>query len=768
MSRLSNNPYFRACSAVALVAAATGTAQAQQAPASSAADAEAKTDDRGLTDIVVTAERRSENSQRVPVAIQTIDARALANAGYTSVTDIQYLTPGVQYDPTQGAAFQIRGVGSRSFDFSNAKSVNVVVDDVVMDAQRANGLIGMVDIARIDVLMGPQGTLFGMNSTSGVIAVSTNMPRFDATTLRASASLGEHAERILNATVNLPLAANAALRVSGFDQAQDGFGRNVTLDRLIGSTHEYGGRGKLYWEPAAGIDATLSGDYAHHWDSSVRTPVSGQPAAVTALLNAAGVYPGPRSADTADSSFGYIASAEWGSSLRLHARLGDHDLTSISAYRGSLYDNSTPANLLPVNQYAYIPFNLGQLRTRKFSEEIHFASPTGGFVEYLAGVFYNNLTARQTQLQWGTLGTPLYNAAGVPLARLYALTGAAGVDANASLFRATSRSIAAFGQMKLNLSPAFTVSAGARYTSDRNGQRLDFITIDPKPIAGYTPTFVGSNPPPAIPSGVARGDNVSIRLSPEYRFGRNAMAYATFATGYKPAGIAFVGNTYAPYRAETVRAYEAGIKTEWFDRRLRINADVFRQDFSDFQTTILTNIPDGAGGTIQATVIGNAGGLRSQGVEANVAVRPVRDLTLTGAMTYTDAWFTDYRYNATTNYTNTRLTNSPDWSATAAADYRRSLSADTGVRGHVDYAYRSTSWTVTGQPDYSRIPGYGLVNARLAVTFKGEQVEVGAYARNLFDTYFSTGYQIYGALGLLHYTSPNARRTVGGFVNVSF
>ncbi len=191
-----------------------------------------------LPEVVVTAERRTENSQRVPVAIQTIDAKAIAAAGYTSVTDLQFLAPGVQYDPTQGSAFQIRGVGSESFDFSNAKSVNVVVDDVVMDGQRANGLIGLVDLSHVDVLMGPQGTLFGKNSTSGVIAVTTGAPQLGVTSLRASASYGEHDDRILNATANVPLGQSAALRLSAFDQAQDGFGRNVTLNKDVGATDD--------------------------------------------------------------------------------------------------------------------------------------------------------------------------------------------------------------------------------------------------------------------------------------------------------------------------------------------------------------------------------------------------------------------------------------------------------------------------------------------------------------------------------------------------
>lgn len=138
------------------------------------------------------------------------------------------------------------------------------------------------------------------------------------------------------------------------------------------------------------------------------------------------------------------------------------------------------------------------------------------------------------------------------------------------------------------------------------------------------------------------------------------------------------------------------------------------------------------------------------------------------ALTYTDAKFTDYVYNATTNYTGSRLTNSPKWSGTAAIDYEHEFGSGMGLRAHADYAYRSEYWTVVGQPDYSNVPGYGLVNGRLTFSLPNKKVEFDVYSRNLLDTYFSTGWQVYGVLGLLHYTSPNARRTVGGFVNLNF
>lgn len=742
---------------------ASGQSLAQEVPVA----AEEGVEDVSLQEIVVSAQRRSENSQRVPIAIQTVSGEAIAAAGYTAVTDIQYLTPGVQFDPTQGAAFQIRGVGTTSFDFSNAKSVNVVVDDVVMDGQRANGLLGMVDIERVDVLMGPQGTLFGKNSTSGVISVTTTTPRLNETSLRAHASYGEHNDRILNATANVPLGEFAAIRISGFDQAYDGYGRNVTLNRDVGAMHEYGGRLRLYLEPIDTFNVTLSADYAHHWDSSVRTPVSGQPANVTAILNSLGVFPGPRNADTANSIFGEIETEEWGVSARIRAKIGDHDLTSISAYRFSLYNNDTPASLVPIDQYAFIPYNYGHLYTDKISQEFHLASPSDKPVSYLVGLFYNRLEATQTQYQWATLGAPVFNN-GVPINTLIARTGAIGEDGNSSLFNAINETIAAFGQIQVRFSDRFKVMLGARYTRDNNFQSLDYINIDPLPITGFTPNFVGATTPPVFRSGRVKGNNFSVRVSPEFQITDNAMVYATYTTGYKPAGIAFVGNRYAPYEDETVEAWEVGLKSEWFGRRLRFNINAFLSDFTDFQATILTKVPDGGGGFLPATAIGNAGGLRSQGIETSIAVRPTRSLSLSLAGTYTDATFTDYVYNLTTDYTDTRLPNSPKWSFTGAADYHHEFAGGLKLKAHADYAWRSNYWTVVGQPEYSAVPSFGIANARLSVVTDNDRIEAGVFARNLFDTYFSTGYQIYSSLGLLQYASPNARRTAGVFATVNF
>ena len=303
---------------------------AEVAPASASTGADGQP---VLDQILVTAERRKEKMQNVPISIISLSGDALQNSGYQSLTNLQYTTPGLTYDPTQGAAFQIRGVGSTSFDFSNAKSVNVVVDDVVMDAQRDLGITGLVDIERVDVLMGPQGTLFGKNSTSGVISITTVKPKLNDFSGKVYASYGERNDRTVNGTINVPLGQTAALRISAFDVGQDGKGRYVTLNRNLGRVDEYGVRGKLLWQPSDDLEVILAGEYTHHYDTSVRTAVGGPAgtsfapsAAVTAAQIALGVTPGPRNVDTADGFLGSIVTVNKGGSLHVAYKLGDHTL----------------------------------------------------------------------------------------------------------------------------------------------------------------------------------------------------------------------------------------------------------------------------------------------------------------------------------------------------------------------------------------------------------------------------------------------------------
>jgi iron complex outermembrane receptor protein len=183
---------------------------------------------------------------------------------------------------------------------------------------------------------------------------------------------------------------------------------------------------------------------------------------------------------------------------------------------------------------------------------------------------------------------------------------------------------------------------------------------------------------------------------------------------------------------------------------------------------VLTKIPDGLGGTLLTTAIGNAGGLKSEGAELTFAASLSSSWSVNGGVTLARAHFTNYVYIATTNYTGTRLTNAPRAAVFLGADYQTQVLFGLTMDAHIDYSYRSKIWTVVGQPDYSVVPAFGLMNARVGFTPANSNLQFGLYARNLGNRYFSTGWQQYGALGLLHYTSQNAYRTLGGFVKYEY
>ena len=741
-----------------LAGAALGGLSFAQAYAAEATPAATSASDGELEPIVVTAQRRAERLQDVPISITSVSAQTLERSNFRSVTDLQYLVPGVQFETTNGTAFNIRGVGSTSWDFSNEKSVSLVVDDVVMDAQRDNGLTGLADIQQIDVLMGPQGTLFGKNATSGVISVTTVKPVLGAFSVKGDAAYGERDDRATNLTVNIPVGDKIALRVSAFAQGQDGYGRYTVLNQSLNAYKEHGYRAKLLFAPSDRVELIYSSDYARHWDNNNRTTVGGGSAFFTGVQVANGVTPSLKNDSNADSKMGFAKNTSWGQALRGQVQIGRDTLTSITSYRDTRFIGAGPGDFTPVDKWAFVPFNQGTVKTWKFSQELRWASPTGGFVEYLAGLFYNRLSQDATQAQWATFGAPL------PLANITTTTGVIGDPGNAQRFRTTNTTQAAFGQLKFNVSEKLSLSAGARYTKDDNSQTESFFYLDPMKALGLPLTFTPSGKAPTQSYGQVKGDDFSYRLAGQYRLNGQAMVYVSYATGYKPGGTAFVGNNYSPYKAETVKSLEAGVKSELFDRRVRLNVSVFDSKFTDFQTSLLTFVP---GNPVAVIATGNAGGLESKGFETTFAWRATEGLTLSGGVTYADAKFTDFRYNATTNYSGTSLTNAPKWQGAFSANYDREIGAYR-LKASLDYAHRTRTWSAVGQAANTELPGYGVANGRVSVTPANGGVEVGLYGRNLLDKYFSTAFEQYSTMSLTHRISRDAHRTVGVFAKYAF
>ena len=703
-----------------------------------------------VADIVVTAQRRQQNLQDVPVSIAVVTGEALAKTGFRSITDLQYVTPGLQYNPGNGGQFQIRGVGTQGYDFSTEQAVSVVIDNVVMDAPRDPGLIGLNDIDRVEVLRGPQGTLFGKNSTSGVVSIVTRNPVLGELSGGVSANYGERNDYNVNGVANLPIGDAAALRITAFAQGQDGNGRNTFLKQDIGTFREAGVRAKLLVEPLQGLRITLLGDFGRHHDNAVVGTFQQAVGVYASASLANGVTPGKDNYDTADRYPSNTLSKSYGGSAEIGYQLGAATLTSITAYRRTELTNDQPSDLLP--DPLYLPVNISSVRTRKFSEELRLASRNGGFFEYLIGAYYNRINLYSTADQWGQLGLPL------PPGLYLALTGAAGTTTNQNVYRTVKDTKALFGQATFNFTNRLSLALGGRLTRDENTQGLTFATSLTADLV--MPVLAG----PTTPQGTVKKTNFSYSVHPQFKVNRDVLAYLTYSTGYKGPGVSFVSNVYSPYKSEKVANYEAGIKSELFSRRLRLNAAVFYEKFSDFQAQ--TAVPQAFG--LPVFVIGNAGALTSKGFEVDSMAVVVPGVTIDGAVSYANSKYTDYN-NGVANYTGQPLPGAPRWTYNLAANVDRPISPGYRISGTLTYSHRSSTNAILGD-NATRIDSYGLVGARVAVGSDKRRWQVGAYARNLLNEHFRVGYYDFLAqgVGLLGINSPLGSRTIGGFATVAF
>lgn len=710
--------------------------------AQSAAPASPEPEKVALDEIVVTAQRRAQNVQDVPIAISVVSGASINQSGYKGLADIQYLAPGVQYDPGNGGGFQIRGIGTQVFDYSTEAAVSVVVDDVVYDLPRSPAINALTDIDRIEVLKGPQGTLFGKNASAGVISITTKKPKLGVFEGSMELNYGERNDRRAVATVNVPIGSVAALRISAFHTGQDGFGRYTFLGKDAGDVSDNGIRGKLLFEPSENLDVTLQADYSKHKDNypglgTLRTAS----ATYQALSAAFGTVVGLNNYDNASNIESQINITNKGARLAVNYRIGDHTLTSITAYRTVKYDQEAPVNFEPTLNF--LPDNHGIIDANKFSQEIRLASPSGGRLRYVLGLFYNRLEIDATQTQAGTLGT-----AQPPNTFLSPTNGRA-------IFQNRNEGKAVFGQADFDITDQLTLVLGARLTRDSN---YAAAAIDPSPNLPYT--FIPIRPIPVSPSR-ASSTNFSYRISPTFKVSESIRVYATYSTGYKGAGVAYLGFVAQPYKDETVRNIELGFKSELFDRKLRLNIAAFQQQYKDFQAQASNFV-----GGVPVLQIVNAGGLRTRGVDFEFDVRANSTLSFNGGMTYSEAEFTDY-VSGGVQLAGQRLTNAPRFQAILGATLDQPINNNLKLLGNINASYRSSVYQRLATPA-SQQKGYALVNARIGVGAQGGNWQFGVYARNLFNQQFATSYLPLAGIGEERTFTNEGKRTVGAFLDAKF
>ncbi|HWK35437.1 TonB-dependent receptor [Sphingomonas sp.] len=718
--------------------ASTGAA-AQTAPdAASAATGDAQQADSqsgGLADIVVTAQRRAQNLQDVPIAVTAVTSDGLLSQGIGDTRELAQSVPGLQVTTQLGNVITyLRGVGTAAT--STESPVAIYLDGVYLASQGA-GLTQLDNIERVEVLKGPQGTLFGRNTTGGVIQFVTRDPRqqFEGS---ASASYGNFNTVALSGYVSGGLATDLAanLAVSYRDQA-DGWGRNLTLGTDIFTSKSFAIRGKMLWTPGD-TRITLSGDYSY-----VRSDQG------MGLHFAPGYYglDGTTTYGGYYDSYGNFAeeyrNKQYGAMLKIEHDFGPLQLVSISSYRKApmvnYYDqDGTPAGIV----------NAGPLRlkSRTISQELQVLSPGGSKIQWIAGLFFYDD-------QYGADPYQIGPAGGFPYRLHYS--------------DVPTRSYAAFAQTTFAVLPQTNLTLGLRYT------------IDEKSVDGRILTPTGA----VALSRVAElnSDRLTWRVALDHHFNDDVLGYISYNRGFK-SGIFSVAN-FSGALPESVDAYEAGLKTELANRAVRLNLAGFYYDYTNIQLSRVTN---------GAQTVTNAGAAEIYGAEAEIDAVLGRNLTLRGSMAWVHGRYSSYpdapyflpnpvttvpagitcpatrpttrggNLSCSGDATGNQIIRTPPLSINVSGTYKIPTSiGDFSLSG--SYAYNGNFyWT----PDNTiHQPAYHLFGGTVGWQPANQAYRVEVWARNIGNA----RYAIYGDSGSLgRVESPGEPRTYGVTLSTKF
>jgi len=730
-------------------------------------------------EILVTATRREERLQDVPLAVNALSGESLVESGFQGLQDIQYQFSGVQFGTSPNdAGFRLRGVGSAGgFSSSSEQNVATVVDDVVIPF--GNPVQSLGDLERVEVLKGPQGTQFGKNASSGVVNIVTARPELGRVGGSAFASYGELDDYNVNASINVPLGQTAAASVYGFARGNDGYVRNIVTNEDWGKTWIYGGRAKLLWEATDELTAFISADWSRNqqvgpsqlWTLN-RLP-SGTPliAARNATVTALGVTPSFDNDVSVEDLSGNVDERNYGASLTLNAALGDHDLTTVTAWRR--YDVKPIA--FSIDAYP-LPIFTG-LQTGQdadfLSQELRLASANDDVVEYVAGIYLSRLRS----------GLNGYNSSQLRPALPFSPQPQVSITAGRSFSRTTSESVAAFVDGSVRVAPTFRILVGGRYTYDWV-EAESFSTVEPN----YAPGAVGPNgftvpytPRPRATGSNKRGD-WSGRLGFDWEPADDVLLYGTVARGYLGPTVTFSGLTgqQVAVDPQTVWDVTVGAKTQFLDRRLTLNVNAYFDRYKDLQTAVFNGLE---------FLTENAGGFEAKGFEVETAFRFSPRFSVNGSYTFAHTEFTDYitacpdstvlqgaaavaaQCNAPGSTAATPLfqaageplSGAPKHSVSLGADFNQPLSATLALDASATYYYRSEVQYDAGEL-FARQPGYDLVGLNVGVGDIDGAWRVGVFARNLFDKKFHSSvialpFTTPG--GAVNWNTRDGRRTLG-------
>lgn len=726
----------------------------------------------GLDDIVVTARRRSESIQKVPISITAVSGATLQNQGVSDLKTFSSFVPGVNINngrPDGGgttAQIFIRGVGQNDFLIPNEPGVGLYVDDVYV-ASSSGALNTLGDIASIEVLRGPQGTLYGKNTIGGAIRITTVKPDLNELSGNGKLTVGSYNRLDISAGMNIPLGETVALRISAISRNTDDLQKRV-YDKNgngQGNINQDAARAVLLWKPSSDFDLTISGDYTRIRQHQPYGGNIGYVPGGSVLVDTLNAEWYPR----INTQLGLPASSRfdarwatgtgdtgatgpnadhydvWGVSAIANYQIGpDISIKSITAFRkvvgfAGRDGDGSPYALTETTSYD---------NNKQFSQEFQLSgSSFDNRLKWTTGLYYmhQDLQNHIVALLWdGLVNTS------IP------------IDFNAfSQGRLKGNSYAIFGQGTFDITPKLHLTAGARYNKEqRDFTNKWYFLVQPR---AYTCPGLDVTGTPIVCKST---DNVfTPAASLSYDVTNDVLAYASYSDGFKVGGWTprlFSQQSLKRYLPERLKAYELGLKTSWFDHRLTFNIDIFQSDYSNLQ---LTSIQADSSGAPQP-VVQNAGAARIRGIESELSLR-LGGFRLQSGLSYLDGEYR--RLDPGVSFPlSAKLPETPKLSLNGSIEQTIDLTGGGTLMGRLDATYRSKTYKEPNNVEAVAQRPYALLNGRIAYTLANKKVTLALFGTNLTDKkYLVSGLDIASTFSFYegYYGRP---RELGAEVSVQF
>jgi iron complex outermembrane receptor protein len=675
-----------------------------------------------LEEVVVTAQKRVENIQDVPIAITAISDDLLRNTEVIESTQLTQLTPSLNVqDSGSGTHFRIRGIGTALNGPGYEDPTPVYLDGVYI-ANNIGTTFSLVGVDHVEILKGPQGTLFGRNTTGGLINIITRDPShvFGG---EAEINYGNYGTEYTDLYVTGGITDNLAINLSAHELTQStGYGHNIYDGSEIGKVdRDILLRSNVLWSLDEDTTVRLSTYYTDLANTLNKyrayngiggggtTPVGG--------FYDVNINTDPPTEDISD-----------GVTIKVEHKFEFATLLSVSGYRGSTSSGAADVDASPVPAFT-VTFPIWN---RQYSEEVQLQSPDASRIKWVAGFYYLNY-------QGGYQGQQIEIG---------------GATINQIWSHLETNSYAAFGQTTLPITSSTDLTLGIRYTDETHTTTAsDFIS----PLPGVYRAITFEKP--------------TWRAALDQKLTDGVMAYISYNRGFKSGGWAPDNFRDPPYLPETVDSYEAGLKTEFFNHRLRLDGAGYYYKYTNIQVSAVEN---------NTQIVTNAAAASAKGFELEVAAVPIDHLQLSGGISYVDATYNQFK-DAICNYyvpnaTSTqispcdvsgqRLSLVPTWTASFDASYTVDLPLGSKLRASGGYNYKDSTYETDNNNKDFAIPAHSLVSSTLDWISVSGKVTVGLWAQNLFNQHYLTYILPISGLSILSIAGPP--RTFGAHVRVSF